>query len=86
MNILNKLTSKDKKPVMLSALFQRDACSRLLGEFNDNYLDNCQNLVIIWKNTDGTGGVMTDEGLDVVAAIGMIEITKQRMGRNGHGQ
>jgi hypothetical protein len=63
----NPFRSKDKKPVLLSFILQRDECSRLLGEFGEKHLDKCSKLILVWKNgTDdiniqGSASLTSDE-------------------------
>ncbi len=42
--------TKDKKPLLVSFILQRDDCSRLLGEFGEKHLAECSKLILVWQN------------------------------------
>ena len=75
-------TSKDKKPVMLSFILQRDDCSRLLGEFGEIHLPECSKLIIVWQDGDCDINVKTSNSLADVEAAGMLVIAANLVGGN----
>ena len=66
--------SADDKPVTLSAVLMRDDASRLLGDFNEEYLDDCRQLLIVWVDNEGAVGVVSSNSTDGLTAAGMLSI------------
>jgi len=69
--MFNIFKSKDKKPVMLSFILQRDECSRLLGEFSERHLAKCSRLILIWQNGTDDINVQTTESLSDIESAGL---------------
>ena len=68
----NPFNSKDKKPVLLSFILQRDECSRLLGEFGEKHLDKCSKLILVWQNGATDINVQTSESLSDIESAGLL--------------
>jgi hypothetical protein len=67
----NPFKSKDKKPVLLSFILQRDECSRLLGEFGEKHLENTSRLILIWQNGSSDINVQATESMTNIEAAGL---------------
>jgi hypothetical protein len=50
-------------PTLVSFVVQRDSCSRLLGEFSEDHLHACKNLVIVWRTERDDINVLSSEEL-----------------------
>lgn len=74
--------TKDKKPLLLSFVLQRDSGSRLLGDYYEKYLDKYPQFLIVAKN-GGNGvevfavnGITIDEA-SIMCAKGALRIQVQ---------
>lgn len=65
-------SSKDDKPVLISFVLQRDACSRLLGEFGEKHLEDCRVLLIVWENEAGDLLIASSDNAPDSQAAGML--------------
>lgn len=45
-----RANKKSGQPLLMSFILQRDDCSRLLGEFGDVHLHECNKLILVWQN------------------------------------
>lgn len=76
--------TRDKKPLLVSFILQRDDCSRLLGEFADKHLPKCSKLVIIWKNGSEDIQVISSESTEEKEATMMLIASANEIGER-HG-
>lgn len=70
------LIGKDTKPITVTALLAKDACSRLLAEYSEKDLKTCNTLVIVWQTVDGDIFVQSSENLDGISAIGLLSVAQ----------
>ena len=74
---------KDNKPLLLSVVLQHDDCSRVTGEYVDNYLEHATGQVIIWRNgQEEGGGVLKSESLSDEDAVKLLLTAAKEIGQS----
>lgn len=68
----------------LSSLLARDSCVRLLAEFNEQWLQSCHHLILIWETEDGDIRIVTSDNCDTVRACGLVALAHNLVAREGH--
>lgn len=74
--------SEDEKPVMLGFVLARDTCSRLLSDFNDHDLADCEKLILIKLSESGAIETFSSENTSVVEAIGLLRLAEEIIRRD----
>ena len=79
------MNSEDDKPVTVTAILMRDSCSRLLGQFSDNNLEECRELLLIWREKSGLVHVAISDSTDILVGRSLIGIAGEMIAENEDG-
>lgn len=72
------INGKDDRPLTITAVLGKDSCSRLLSDFADDHLDDCEKLMII-KYSNYSVDVFTSDNMSDVESIGLVKVVESML-------